>query len=165
VELFWKGNLHREFAPTRPVEPERQPFVSVHLACCNEPPEMVIATIESLRRLDYVNYEVIVVDNNTRDEALWKPVEAHMATMGENFRFFHLPEWPGFKAGALNFALSQTDPCAEVTGVVAADYVVDPDWLSGYVGHYADPRVGALPHPLAALEWGRQTTRRQSTRE
>ena len=160
VELFWKGNLHREFAPTRPVEPERQPFVSVHLACCNEPPEMVIATIESLRRLDYVNYEVIVVDNNTRDEALWKPVEAHMATMGENFRFFHLPEWPGFKAGALNFALSQTDPRAEVIGVVDADYVVEPDWLSGYVGHFDDPAVGVVQAPQAHREWGKQLFRR-----
>ena len=27
--------------------------------------------------------------------------------------FHHLPQWPGYKAGALNFALRQTDPSAE----------------------------------------------------
>src|SRR5690606_39544282 len=84
----------------------------------------------------------------------------HMATLGENFRFFHLPEWPGFKAGALNVALSQTDPRAEVIGVVDADYVVEPDWLSGYVGHSADPRVGVVQAPQAHREWGRQVFRR-----
>ena len=37
---------------------------------------MVIATIRSLARLDYRNFEVLVIDNNTSDERLWKPVEA-----------------------------------------------------------------------------------------
>ena len=39
--------------------------MSIHLACYNEPPEMVIATIDSLARLDYPNFEVLVIDNNT----------------------------------------------------------------------------------------------------
>ncbi|MCO5120457.1 MAG: glycosyltransferase [Burkholderiaceae bacterium] len=160
AELFWKGNLRREFEPLPAADPHHQPFVSVHLACCNEPPEMVIATIESLRGLDYANYEVLVIDNNTRDEALWKPVEAFMAGLGGNFRFFHLENWPGFKAGALNFALSQTDPRAEVIGVVDADYVVEPDWLSGYVGYFSDPSVGVVQAPQAHREWGRQLFRR-----
>src|SRR5690606_30242112 len=160
AELFWKGNLRRGFEPLPAADPTHQPFVSIHLACCNEPPEMVITTIESLRNLDYANFEVLVIDNNTRDEALWKPVEAHMAGLGDNFRFFHLPKWPGFKAGALNFALSQTDPRAEVIGVVDADYVVEPDWLSGYVGHFADPSVGVVQAPQAHREWGRQLFRR-----
>ncbi|MFA7504884.1 MAG: glycosyltransferase [Burkholderiaceae bacterium] len=160
AELFWKGNLRREFEPLPAAGPHHQPFVSIHLACCNEPPEMVIATIDSLSRLDYANYEVLVIDNNTRDEALWKPVEAHMAGLGANFRFFHLENWPGFKAGALNYGLSQTDPRAEVVGVVDADYVVEPDWLSGYVGHFADPSVGVVQAPQAHREWGRQLFRR-----
>ncbi len=35
------------------------------------------------------NFEVIVLDNNTKDEAVWRPVEAHCARLGERFRFFH----------------------------------------------------------------------------
>src|SRR5690606_39345867 len=74
AELFWKGNLRRGFEPLPAADPTHQPFVSIHLACCNEPPEMVITIIESLRNLDYANFEVLVIDNNTRDEALWKQI-------------------------------------------------------------------------------------------
>ncbi len=160
-ELMFKGRWRRRFGPREPLPAGQQPFVSVHLACCNEPPEMVIATIESLARLDYANFEVLVVDNNTKDEALWKPVEAYMAQLGPNFRFFHLPQWPGFKAGALNFALQQTDPRAEVVGVVDADYVVEPDWLAVLVPHFADsPEVAVVQAPQAHRDWAGQAFRR-----
>jgi hypothetical protein len=35
---------------------------------------------------------------------------AHCAKLGAKFRFYHLDPWPGFKAGALNFGLKETDP-------------------------------------------------------
>ncbi|MET0681273.1 MAG: glycosyltransferase, partial [Burkholderiales bacterium] len=116
VEVLWRRAWRREFHPLAPAAFGHEPFVSIHLPACNEPPEMVILTLDSLARLDYRNFEVVVVDNNTRDERLWRPVEAHCARLGARFRFFHLPEWPGFKAGALNFALRETDPRAEVIG-------------------------------------------------
>jgi cellulose synthase/poly-beta-1,6-N-acetylglucosamine synthase-like glycosyltransferase len=121
---------------------------------------MVIATIESLARLEYTNFEVIVVDNNTKDEALWKPVEAYMATLPDNFRFYHLPQWPGFKAGALNFALRETDPRAEVIGVVDADYVVTPDWLGVLVPHFAEEQVAVVQAPQAHRDWENNFFRR-----
>ncbi|NLD69684.1 MAG: glycosyltransferase, partial [Limnobacter sp.] len=160
AEMFWKGNLRRSFEPRPLPEGAREPFVSVHLACCNEAPEMVIATLDSLAALDYSNYEVVIVDNNTADEALWLPVQDHARKLGERFRFFHLPQWPGFKAGALNFALEQTDPRAEVVGVVDADYVVRRDWLRALVGHFADPKVAVVQAPQAHRDWARQPFRR-----
>lgn len=160
-EVMFKGRWRRRFTPRPPLPAEQEPFVSVHLACCNEPPEMVIATIESLARLKYTNYEVLVIDNNTQDEALWKPVEAYVATLGPHFRFFHLPKWPGFKAGALNFALEQTDPRAEVVGVVDADYVVDPEWLAVLVPHFLDSaEVAVVQAPQAHRDWENQPFRR-----
>ena len=160
-ELMFKGRWRRRFGPRPPLPADQEPFVSIHLACCNEPPEMVIATIDSLARLDYRNFEVLVVDNNTSDPALWMPVEAHVATLGSNFRFFHLPKWPGFKAGALNFALGQTDARAEVVGVVDADYVVEPDWLSVLVPHFLDsPEVAVVQAPQAHRDWAGQAFRR-----
>ncbi len=159
-EMFWPGNLKRHFG-LRPLPAgARQPFVSVHLACCNEPPEMVIATLESLRNLDYREYEVLVLDNNTKDEALWKPVEAWCADAGPRFRFFHLENWPGFKAGALNYGLKQTDPRAEVVGVVDADYVVDRSWLRSLVSYFDDPKVAVVQSPQAHRAWSRQIFRR-----
>ena len=154
VELFWDGSLRRRFAPQTLIDGVHQPFVSIHLACCNEPPDMVIATLKSLRALDYKAFEVIVVDNNTADQALWMPVRDFMATLPPNFRFFHLPVWPGFKAGALNFALTHTDPIAQVIGVVDADYVVKPEWLRALIGYFDDTRVGIVQAPQAHRDWG-----------
>jgi len=170
AELFWDGSLRRR-APPRPLPPgARTPLVSVHLACCNEPPEMVIATIDSLLALDWPALEIVVVDNNTRDAALWRPVQAHveqrllaLAAAGPaspQLRFFHLPEWPGYKAGALNFALEQTDPQAEWVAVVDADYVVRPDWLRAVAGYFDDAGVGIVQAPQAHRDWGRRLLRR-----
>jgi len=160
AEVLFKRGWSRAFTRAPLVAPEAEPFVSVHLACCNEPPEMVIATVDSLARMNYRNFEVIVVDNNTKDEALWKPVESHIATLGANFRFYHLPSWPGFKAGALNFALDKTDPRAEVVGVVDADYVVTPDWLGSLAPHFAEPQVAVVQAPQAHRDWERHPFRR-----
>jgi exo-beta-1,3-glucanase (GH17 family)/cellulose synthase/poly-beta-1,6-N-acetylglucosamine synthase-like glycosyltransferase len=154
VELFWHGSLRRNFQPIPLPDSAAQPFVSIHLACCNEPPEMVIATIQSLCALDYRAYEVIVIDNNTADAALWQPVRDCVASLPAHFRFIHLPQWPGFKAGALNFALSNTDPRTEVVAVVDADYVVKPEWLRSLVGYFADTHVGIVQAPQAHRDWG-----------
>ncbi|HEY6866658.1 MAG TPA: glycosyltransferase [Candidatus Eisenbacteria bacterium] len=128
-----------------PPAPRRAPRVSIHVPAYNEPPEMVIETLDALARLDYPDYEVIVIDDNTTDERLWRPVEAHCRTLG--FKFFHLENWPGFKSGALNFALGQTDPAAEIVGVVDSDYVVEPDYLSACIPWFGDPAVAFVQPP------------------
>lgn len=162
VELFWDGNLRRRAPPRALPAGSAAPCVSVHLACCNEPPAQVIATIDSLLALDWPDLEVIVVDNNTRDPALWQPVQAHcaaraaeLAERGASLRlkFFHLPAWPGYKAGALNFALRETDPRAEWVALVDADYVVRPGWLRQIAGYFADSEVGIVQVPQAHRDW------------
>ncbi len=160
VELFWDGSLHRRFAPMPLPEAARQPFVSIHLACCNEAPEMVIATIRSLAALDYRAYEVLIVDNNTPDDALWQPVRDYVAGLPTHFRFIHLPTWPGYKAGVLNHALTLADARTELVAVVDADYVVRPQWLASLVGHFDDPKVGIVQAPQAHRDWGGQAFRR-----
>ncbi len=123
------------------------PKVSIHLPICNEPPHMVRQTLDALARLDYADFEVLVIDNNTTDPALWEPVAEHCARLGARFRFFHLGRWPGFKAGALNFAMAHTAPDAEVIGVLDSDYLVDADWLRCMVPQFANPRVGFVQSP------------------
>lgn len=139
--------LHKSFKPLNVPAPPDAAFVSVHLACCNEPPEMVIATLNSLAAMDYPHFEVIVVDNNTPDESKWRPVEARCHELGKHFRFFSLGKWPGYKAGALNFALRQTDPRAQVVGVVDADYVLEKNWLQATIPYFSDPEVVLVQAP------------------
>ncbi|MEO8804088.1 MAG: glycosyltransferase, partial [Rudaea sp.] len=153
TEVLWRKRWLREFALLAPAPGDPQPFVSIHLACCNEPPEMVMLTLDSLAALDYENFEVVVIDNNTRRDEVWKPVEEYCTNLGSRFRFFHLNPWPGFKAGALNFGLKQTDPRADVIAVVDADYVVRQDWLKALTGYFADPKVAVVQCPQAHRDW------------
>ena len=125
----------------------RLPKVSIHVPICNEPPQMVRQTLDALADLDYPDFEVLVIDNNTTDPALWEPVAEHCARLGARFRFFHLGRWPGFKAGALNFALRHTAADAEIVGVLDSDYIVTPDWLRCMAPHFADPAVGFVQSP------------------
>ena len=165
VEVLWRRRWMREFHLLEPKPGEAQPFVSVHLACCNEPPEMVILTLDSLAALDYENFEVLVIDNNTKREEVWKPVEEHCTKLGKKFRFFHLNPWPGFKAGALNFGLKETDPRADVVAVVDADYAVRADWLKALTGYFVDPKVAVVQCPQAHRDWEHNAFRRMTNWE
>ncbi len=126
---------------------DARPKVSIHVPAYNEPPDMLIATLDALARLDYPDFEVLVIDNNTPDEATWRPVEAHCAALGPRFRFFHVAPLSGFKAGALNFALRNTAPDAEVVAVIDSDYMVEAGWLRDLAPCFANRYVGIVQAP------------------
>jgi exo-beta-1,3-glucanase (GH17 family)/cellulose synthase/poly-beta-1,6-N-acetylglucosamine synthase-like glycosyltransferase len=155
TEALWIKKWRRFFNPIPKDEVDREKLqkVSIHLAICNEPPEMVIQTLNSLSNLDYPDYEVIIVDNNTKDEKIWKPVETYCQRLGDKFKFFHLPKWPGFKAGALNFALKKTHQDAKYIAVIDSDYVVDPDWLISLVPYFNNEKVGFVQAPQDHRDW------------
>jgi len=165
TEVLWRKRWMREFKLLTPAPGDPQPFVSIHLACCNEPPEMVILTLDSLAALDYENFEVLVIDNNTKRDEVWQPVRQHCEKLGARFRFFHLNPWPGFKAGALNFGLKQTDPRADVIAAIDADYVVRADWLKALTGYFADPKVAVVQCPQAHRDWEHNSFRRMTNWE
>jgi len=127
--------------------PEKSPRVSIHVPTYNEPPQMVIETLNALARLDYDNYEVIILDNNTPDRETWEPVEAHCRTLGTHFRFFHFEQLKGFKGGALNRALALTDPRAIYIAVIDSDYQVQPFWLRRVIPYFASPSIALVQGP------------------
>jgi exo-beta-1,3-glucanase (GH17 family)/cellulose synthase/poly-beta-1,6-N-acetylglucosamine synthase-like glycosyltransferase len=146
AEAHWVTSRRRLGPPMR-ANGEPQPKVSIHVPAYNEPPDMVIETLDALARLDYSSFEVLVIDNNTRDEAVWRPVEAHCAKLGERFRFFHVAPLAGFKAGALNFALRQTAADAQIVAVIDSDYVVEPNWLCELVPGFQDAKTAIIQAP------------------
>ena len=128
------------------------PFVSLHVPAHNEPPDMVIDTLRCLLRLDYPRYEVILIDDNTDDEKLWRPVEEWCAR--HDVKFAHLEDWPGYKSGALNYALRElTDERAEVIGVVDSDYQIEPGFLRNCAPAFAEPWVGFIQCPQDYRDW------------
>ncbi|HJT41901.1 MAG TPA: glycosyltransferase family 2 protein [Rhizomicrobium sp.] len=130
--------------------PQNSPRVSIHVPTYNEPPQMVIETLNALARLDYDNFEVIILDNNTPDPGTWRPVEAHCRMLnasGGRFRFFHFDGLKGFKGGALNRALALTDPSARYVAVIDSDYQVRPFWLRRVIPYFASPGIALVQGP------------------
>lgn len=126
----------------------RSPKISVHLAICNEPPKMVLDTISSIMAQDYFDFELIVVDNNTKSPELWSPIAEYCRKLN-NVRFFHLERWPFYKSGALNFALKVTDAKAEFIFVIDADYILERNALSTAVAHVENDAIALVQFPQA----------------
>lgn len=140
----------RLLAKSKPIEnvPENYyPKVSIHIPAYFEPVEMLKQTLDALARLDYPNYECVVIINNTPDPAFWQPIQDHCRALGERFKFINAEKVKGFKAGALRIAMDRTAVDAEIIGILDADYVVEPDWLKDLVPAFADPSVGLVQAP------------------
>ena len=123
------------------------PKVSIHIPAYREPPEMLLRTIESVARLDYPDFECVVVINNTPDPVFWQPIAMRCRELAPRFKFLRVENLQGFKAAALRLAIAQTAADAEIIGVIDADYVVDPQWLGDLVPVFADPEVGLIQAP------------------
>jgi exo-beta-1,3-glucanase (GH17 family)/cellulose synthase/poly-beta-1,6-N-acetylglucosamine synthase-like glycosyltransferase len=142
------GRKPRRLIEAPPLVPsEHAPKVSIHIPAHHEPPDMLKQTLDAVARLDYPNYECVVVINNTPDPAFWLPVEEHCRVLGDRFKFVRADNIVGFKAGALRLAQAHTAADAELIGVIDADYVVHPDWLKDLVPQFRDPGVGLVQAP------------------
>ncbi|WP_393987255.1 glycosyltransferase [Xanthobacter sediminis] len=146
---------HRLVESLKPGAPSRFPKVSIHVPAYREPPEMLIETIDALAKLEYPNFEAIIIVNNTPDPEMVEPVREHCAKLGDRFKFINAEKVAGFKAGALRIALEHTAADAEIIGVIDADYVVTPDWLKDLVPVFEDPTVGLVQAPQDHRDAGR----------
>ena len=152
-------NWRRPTAPLKPKLSADAPMISVQVPCYAEPPELVIDTLDRIAAQTYPNFEVMVCDNNTKDEGLWRPVEAHCrrlnARLGfERFRFFHVAPLDGAKAGALNWLGPRMDKRATLVAVLDADYEAEPGFLAKLAGFFDDPKIGYVqtPHDYRAYQ-------------
>lgn len=134
---------------------EHEPFVSIHVPAHDEPPELLRETLSALKNLRWSNFEVLVIDNNTKDENVWRPVEAFCRELGPRFKFFHVENLKGAKAGALNYVHQFTDARAEFIFVVDADYVVERNALRCAVSYATDDKTGLIQFPQAYRNVGR----------
>lgn len=144
LDVMCRVRWHRYFPPFIG-QNDYWPKVSIQVPAHAEPPAMVIETLAALHSLDYPNYEVIMIDDNTDDDELWRPVIDYCHRVG--FKVFHLQNYPGFKSGALNFALTQVALDTEIIAVVDSDYIVEPKFLKETVPYFRDPRVAFVQTP------------------
>ena len=124
------------------------PFVSIHIATYNEK-RVIGRLLEACARLNYPNYEVILVDDSTDGsmEVLepWQQVD--------HFKIIHRDTRDGYKGGALTHALRAMDPRTEYVAIFDADAVPFPDVINDLLYHFYSngnksprplPEVGAV---------------------
>jgi cellulose synthase/poly-beta-1,6-N-acetylglucosamine synthase-like glycosyltransferase len=141
--------------PAAPLWDDSQPWplVVLQVPMYNEPVELVGETLAALDGLDYPNYLIQAVDNNTADPTVWQPIEQLCQQLGPRFQFIHLAPWPGFKAGALNEATRRLPKEVDIVGIVDADYLARPGWLRETVPFFQDPLVGFVQTPQHYRDW------------
>ena len=74
LDVVCRLRWHRLVDKLEPI-PGYLPMVSLQVPAYNEPVEVVEKTLNSLAGLNYPDFEVLVVDNNTPLQATWRPLE------------------------------------------------------------------------------------------
>ncbi|MGC1473012.1 MAG: glycosyltransferase family 2 protein [Psychroserpens sp.] len=144
IRLYFLNNFH---STEYTIDFQGNPKVSIHLPICNEPPDLVLKTIESVVNLNYSNFELLVISNNTSDSNLWKPIEAKMMSLDNRFKFVHIEKIKGYKAGALNLALKYTSLTADYIFTLDADYILEENALDIAVGTIQSRNIQLLQFP------------------
>jgi len=124
-----------------------QPFVSIHLVYASEPPAVVLRSLQRLAKLDYNNYEVVVLHNNTPDSEDINRVRRYCRLQPGIFKFAHTDFVAGGKAGALELTQDLMSERTELIAIVDSDYQVRPDFLRECTPYFADPNVALVQTP------------------
>jgi cellulose synthase/poly-beta-1,6-N-acetylglucosamine synthase-like glycosyltransferase/spore germination protein YaaH/peptidoglycan/xylan/chitin deacetylase (PgdA/CDA1 family) len=113
------------------------PLVSVIVPAYNEEVNAV-SSLQNLLKTDYPNYNIIFVDDGSRDSTFARVAEAFEGH--PKVRVFRKEN--GGKASALNFGISQTD--AEYVVCIDADTKLKPDAVSELMKHFLADSPGAV---------------------
>lgn len=149
----WIAQQHSDGNRTKWLPLGYEPFVSIHIATYNEK-GVVGRLLEACSKLNYSNYEVILVDDSTDGsmEVLepWKQVD--------RFTIIHRDTRDGFKGGALTYALRAMDPRTEYVAIFDADAVPFPDVLRDLLYHFytsGNPRPRPIPEvgAVQSYQW------------
>lgn len=118
------------------------PMVSILIPCYNEE-ETIKDTIEKLDKLNYPNYEIIAINDGSKDNT--ESILNELAEQYDKLRVIHLLKNSG-KANALYMGLIASN--AEFLVGIDADAYLDPDALNYMIPHFIAPnygeRVGAV---------------------
>ncbi|BBL76158.1 poly-beta-1,6-N-acetyl-D-glucosamine synthase [Methylomagnum ishizawai] len=135
--LRWERPQHR--AGRRVPDLPQQPPVSILIPCYNEGATLR-ETLGYLRRLDYPQYEIIAINDGSRDNTL--DILEELALDFPALRVLNLASNQG-KAVALRTAALLAN--SEYLICIDGDALLDPDAIPWLLRHFLDdPRVGAV---------------------
>ncbi len=119
------------------------PFVSIIVPVYNEG-KVVRESIMSLLRLDYSNYEIIVVNDGSTDDtaAVAKTLVGYQKGVYGEVKISLINKPNGGKARALNAGISYSK--AEIVLCMDGDSQLSEDSIRMAVRHFSDPDIGAV---------------------
>ncbi len=137
------------------LEPSAFPFVSIIVPAYNEEVNAV-SSLENLLLCDYPDYEIIFVDDGSKDSTYEKVKTAFSER--EVIKVF--TKRNGGKASALNYGISQSH--ADYVICIDADTKLMPNAVSMLMRRFANPRMGAVAGIVKAGNEVNMITRWQS---
>ena len=134
----------RRAPPLPEADPSYQPFVSLHIAAYNEPPDMLIETIRRAEAMDYPHFEIVVVDNNTKDPAVWPTVEEYCRDRPASRSCTSTPG-RGSRRVLSTWSCASTPTTAKRSSdLISTDDFVVPHYLKETAPYFSDERIGFL---------------------
>ncbi|AZV77142.1 glycosyltransferase [Parasedimentitalea marina] len=140
--------------PNRPIMTSNQPKVSVIIPAFNEE-KVIEQCINSVLRSDYPNFEVIIVDDGSTDNTLNKVLKFKHKP---NVRLVMQPNQG--KWAALNRAILGLD--TDIAVCIDADTQICRNSITRLVGHFSNPKVGAVAGKIIVGNRHKLLTRLQS---
>ena len=117
---------------------KQHPLVSIIVPAFNEEAS-IAGTIQSLRELNYPNYEVIILNDGSKDKTS-QIVKSKLKGLS-NFRFIDNKKNKG-KAACLNQGIAVAK--GEFFGCMDADSIVEPDIIKKTIPYFRNSKVGAV---------------------
>ncbi len=119
------------------------PFVSIIIPAYNEGLNLK-ASVESLLKLNYPNYELIIVNDGSKDNTkeVGKSLVGMQNGLTSKIKVSLINKPNGGKAKALNAGIQYST--ADFVVCMDGDSVLTPDTLKNAVSHFSDPNVGAV---------------------
>ncbi len=111
--------------------------VSIIVPAYNEEGKIAY-TIRSLKKLNYPNYEVIVVNDGSTDNT----GKEALKEIGNDRRFRYFSKKNGGKASALNFGIKKAK--GKFVACMDADSVVEKEMFNKTLPYFEDPKVGSV---------------------
>jgi glycosyltransferase involved in cell wall biosynthesis/transposase len=126
--------------PLDKIKLNRYPFVSIHIPFYNER-RVAERILKACAALEYSNFEVIVADDSTDETTqIAKRFENYQAPNSNDqtpiVKVIHRDNREGFKGGALQKALENTDPRAEYILIFDADFIPFPDTIEQFLKYF-----------------------------
>ena len=137
----------KEPKPGPPLNP--LPVVTIQRPLYNE---MYVADrlIDAVCRIEYPRelLEVQVLDDSTDETcSIAELAVRRFATQGVDIKYYHRPDRPGFKAGALEAGLKVAR--GEFIAIFDADFIPTPDFLTRLMPHFSAANIG-----MVQARWG-----------